>query len=60
MSNLPKDCIFQLSCLGIQCCLLKACKCEESFNLEKEVSTPDKPISKTPSELLQDELEPIL
>jgi len=60
MSNLSRDCIFRLESLGIPCCLLKGCKCEESFNLEKEIQTPDKPISKTPSELLQDELEPIL
>lgn len=59
MSNLPRDCIFHLECLGIPCCLLKGCKCEESFTLEKEKPTPDTPI-KTPSELLQDELEPIL
>lgn len=59
MNNPSKDCIFHLNCLGIPCCLLKQCKCEEEFTLEKEIPTPDTPI-KTPSELLQDELEPIL
>jgi len=53
-----KDCIFHLTCIGIQCCLLKQCKCEESYNLEKEYPTPDKSI-KTPSEELQEQLEPI-
>jgi hypothetical protein len=44
MNNLNRDCIFHLACLGIQCCLLKQCKCEESYNLEKEIPTSDKPI----------------
>lgn len=59
MNNLNRDCINHLNCLGIPCCLLKQCKCEEPFTLQKHIFTPDTPI-KTPSELLQDELEPIL
>lgn len=60
MSQNFRDCIYSISSLGIPCCLLKGCKCEEQYTLQKEINTRDTPIkSKTPSELLQDQLEPL-
>jgi hypothetical protein len=51
-------CINHICCLGIPCCLLKQCKCAKEFTPLKEKPTPNTPI-KTPSEILQDQLEPI-